>query len=213
MISIIEPLYKTKNQIKFGWASESGATAYRIYVGLSSLTLVLLYDGLDAQASKSPVTLGKVACDVEIADVRTVLTLASTVDFTNTVFFFAITYKDSVGSWSATTTSTIVEVPPVGIIPRYMKDDPTTNRHEYFFSDMVQKWVKAAGTSTGALYTSTSNFFADNLITDYVYDGTNITGEKIYPSDMTTAGSPAKLITYTYSGSNLIKKVISDSTV
>jgi len=172
-----------------------------------------LYDGLDAQVSKSPVTLGKVACDVEIADVRTVLTLASTVDFTNTVFFFAITYKDSVGSWSATTTSTIVEVPPVGIIPRYMKDDPTTNRHEYFFSDMVQKWVKAAGTSTGALYTSTSNFFADNLITDYVYDGTNITGEKIYPSDMTTAGSPAKLITYTYSGSNLIKKVISDSTV
>jgi len=215
MNSFIEPLYKAVDLIKFGWSRETGAVSYNMYVGLTSGsgTLTALYTGIPDFASQQPVGLGKVIYDVTIEDVRSVLSLANTVNFGNKVFYFAITYVDSVGSESLLADSRIVEVPPVGIIPKTMKDDPTMNRHGYVFSDDLLRWVKMAGSSSGAVITSASDFYKDNITTEYTYDGTNISTMKSYLSDTTTAGSPAKLTTYTYSGSDLIKTVVTDSTV
>jgi hypothetical protein len=213
MNSFIEPLYKAVDLIKFGWSRETGAITYNMYVGLTSGSLSSLYTGIPDVASKQPVGLGKVIYDATIEDVRTVLGQASTVDFGNKTFFFAITYVDSVGAESAIADSRVVEVFPVGLIPKTMKDDPTISRHGYVFSDDVLRWIKMAGTSAGALITSASDLYKDNITTEYTYDGTNLATTKSYLSDATTAGNPAKLTTYTYSGSDLIKTVVTDSTV
>ena len=213
MDSFIEPLYKSIDRIKFGWRRESGAVSYNIYVGQVSGSLSLIYSLIPDVASKEPVGLGKVIYDALIEDVRTTLTLGSTINFGNKTFYFAITYVDSVGAESALADSRTVEVPPVGIIPKTMKDDPTINRHPYVYSEDLLRWIKMAGSSSGALVTSESSFYKDNITTDYTYDGTNLSTEKSYLSDSTTAGSPAKLTSYTYSGSQVTKIVVTDSTV
>ncbi len=213
MNSFIEPLYKAVDLIKFGWSREAGAVSYNMYVGQTSGSLSQLYTDIPDVASKQPVGLGKVIRDATIEDVRSTLSLASTVNFGNRTLYFAITYVDSVGAESALADSRIVEVPPVGITPKTMKDDPTIRRQGFVYSEDLLKWVKMAGSASGALITSESSFYSDNITTEYTYDGTNLSTEKSYLSDATTAGSPAKLKTYTYSGSDLIKVVVTDSTV
>lgn len=213
MISFIEPLQKSINEIKFCWTKEVGAVSYNIYVGTIATSLTSLVTGISNIATKSPSGLGKIVYSVPIADVQTTLTLPATTNFGNRVFYFAITYVDSLGSESSLTDSTVVEVPPVGIIPKLMRDDPTMNRHGYVFSDSLQRWTKMMGSASGAVITDTADFYKSNITTEYTYDGTNLKTMKSYPSDATVVGSPAKLTTYTYAGSTLIKVAISDSTV
>lgn len=213
MNSFIEPLYKAQDLITFGWNREAGAVSYKVYVGLFPGSLVLLGGDIPDVASSQPVGRGKVLYDADIADVRTELSLASTVSFLNKVFYFAITYVDSLGAESALADSTVVEVPPVGITPKTMKDDPTIRRQGFVYSSDALRWVKMAGSSDGAVITDPSDFYKANVTTEYTYDGTNVDTVKSYLSDATTAGSPAKLTTYTYSGSLVTKIEITDSTV
>lgn len=215
MNSFIEPLYKSVETIQFGWKPEPYVTvdSYKVYVGLtpSAALLTALAEGISPYVSQQPSTRGKVIYSASISDIRTLLSLASTIDFGNTIFYFAITYVSG-GIESNINDSTVVEVPPVGIGPRLMKDDPTINRHPYVFSDEVQRWSKQAGSSMGAVIVDISDYYKANITTDYVYDGTNISSTKSYLSDATT-GSPAKLTTYTYTGSQVNKIAITDSTV
>jgi len=216
MQTVIEPLYKSKNQIQFGWKPEPGnvAVSYNMYASQikSTASMILLYQNISAQVSQQPGSIGKVIYTAEIADVITLLGLPSAVDFSNKVLYWTLTYVDSVGATSSISLSTVVEVPPVSVIPKYMKDDPSINRHVYFFSESDQKWIKGMGTSSGALITSSSGFYADSVTVDYIYAG-DTTSTKTYSSDATTAGSPAKLTTYTYAGGILQKVVTMDSTV
>jgi hypothetical protein len=213
MQSFIEALYKSGDRIDFGWKPEPGAYGYRMYVGLSSLGMTLLYTDISAQASESSKDRGKVSYPAMLSDVRAILGL-TTQTFADTVFYFAITYQNSAGSWSSLGDSTIVEVPPVGITGKYMKDDPSINRHIYLFAPDIQKWVKATGTSTGGMVVDTADYYKSNITTEYTYvDGTNVATTKSYPSDATASGSPAKLTTYTWSGSQVIKVSVTDSTV
>jgi hypothetical protein len=94
-----------------------------------------------------------------------------------------------------------------------MRDDPSINRHIYLFSNEDQKWIKGLGNSSGAAITSESALYADNIVKEYTYDGTDISTLKVYSSDATVAGSPAKLTTYTYIGGFLTKSITTDSTV
>ncbi len=215
MDSFIEPLYKSQDLIKFGWSRESGAVSYKIYVGVFPGTgsMSVVGDNIPDVASREPVGRGKVIYDVNMDDVRTLLSLATTVNFANKIFYFTITYVNSGGSESSLADSTVVEVPPVGITPRQMKDDPTMRRHPFVFSDNDLRWAKQAGSGRGAIINDPSAYYATNTVTEYTYSAGNVATEKIYLSDATDAGSPAKLITYTYSGSDLIKKEITDSTV
>ena len=66
--------------------------------------------------------------------------------------------------------------------------------------------------SDGSLAVSQGGLPAANLTYEYVYSNNMVSTEKIY-STGASAGSPAKLITYTYNGNFLIKKEISDTTV
>jgi len=216
MLNVIQPLYKSVNQIKFGWNQEIGAASYNVYVGLAPANVLKLASNVSNTPSTASSDLGKVPYAAKIADVQTLLTLTTDYDFSNTVFFFAITYNDSTGTESANTpipSSNIIEVPPVGIIPRYMKDDPTMNRHFYVFNNDLQKWTKSAGSSMGAIIVDTADFFKSNITTEYTYDTTNVATIKSYPSDATVSGSPAKLTTYTYNGGLVTKIQITDSTV
>lgn len=216
MQTFIEPLYKAPDRIRFGWNPEpiSDLRNYKVYVGQVSGSLSVLEAYVDPQRSNDPVYNRKVAYNAEIADVRTVLGLSSTQDFSNTILYFAITYQDSTGAESALSESRVVEVPPVGIMGKTRKEDPTANRHIFGFSDEEQRWVKVAASGSGALVTSTNDYWAANTVSEYTYDGGgNVLTEKIYLSDRTSSGSPAKLITYEYSGGNLSKKTITDSTV
>ena len=216
MQSVIEPLYKSKDLIQFGWSPEPGVTvsSYKIYAGKVSGSLSALVTGISPKPSTNPMNLGKVSYDVTIASVRTLLSLASTDDFSNQVLYFAITYVDSTGAESSLADSTVVKVPPVGILPKLRLEDPTVNRYIFGFSDEDQRWIKLAASSSGGLITSASDFYAANVTTEYTYDGSNnVLTEKSYLSDETTAGSPAKLITYEYTGGNVTKKTITDSTV
>ena len=215
MITFVEALYKANDNLKLGWNPEPGrvAASYRLYVGLvpAAASLTTLVSTVSAQASQLPGERGKVTVDVSITLVRSTLGLPVTVDFSNVLLYWAITYLDFAGAESAK--STVVEIPPVGITTRYMKDDPTINRHMWGFSDGNYRWVKAAASSNGGLITAASNYYLPNTVTEYTYDGTNLATTKTYLSDKTTAGSPAKLVSYTYSGSTVTRVAITDSTV
>jgi hypothetical protein len=216
MINVIEPLYKSQNKIDFGWRPEVGAVSYKVYVGLAPASVTQLATGIDNIKSNRPMDMGKIPYTTNIADVQSLLSLSTDYDFSNTVFYFAITYVNSSGSESVHTpipASNIIEVPPVGIIPRTMKDDPTINRHPYVFSDDTQRWTKVAGSSMGAVIVDSADFFKSNITTIYTYDTTRVSTIKSYLSDATT-GSPAKLTTYSYNGSGLVSQIqITDSTV
>lgn len=214
MINAIQPIYKSKEDIQFGWNPEPGAVSYKIYVGLGPvLNVTPLVTGIANVLDNVPATQHLVTCTVQIADVRTLLGLPATVDFSNKLFYFAITFVNSANVESPLASSIVVEVPPVGITVRTMRDDPTINRHDYVFSGSLQKWVKMAGSSSGAIVTDTADFYKSNMTTLFTYDGTNLKTIKSYPSDATLAGMPAKLTTYTYSGSQVIKIQVTDSTV
>ena len=216
MLTFIEPLYKSPLSIQFGWKQEPTAgpfDTYSVYVGLLSTSLTKLADSIpNVKDNNSPQTQGRVSYKAEIAAVQALLSLPATTDFSNKVFYFAITVTIS-GSESLIANSTIVQVPPVGITTKFMKDDPTENRHGFVFSDDIQKWVKMAGSPSGATIVDAADFYKSNITTVYTYDGTNVSTIKSYLSDATTSGSPAKLTTYTYSGSKVTKVVVTDSTV
>src|SRR5271157_5364802 len=109
--------------------------------------------------------------------------------------------------------SNIVNIPPVGISAKTMREDPTINEHVWGFSDDLQQWIKITSTSNGGIILSASDFYQDNITSAYTYDSSgNVLTELAYRSDMTINGAPAKLITYLYNSNNLVTKLISDTT-
>jgi hypothetical protein len=217
MNTFVEVLDKSASKILLGWKPEAaiGISGYNVYVGQVSLpgSLVVVAN-VAPRPSNEPGTYKKVACTVTAEDVQTVLGLPATSDFSNTILYFAITYIDMALAESLIENSTVVEVPPVGIMGKTMKEDPTQNRHIYGFSDELQRWIKIAASSTGGLITGSSSYYAPNMITEYTRDSSgNVLIEKAYFSDRTTAGSPAKLTTYEYSGDYVSKITVADSTV
>lgn len=212
----VEILYKASETLNLGWQPEpEDVASYKLYVGLvdDSSVLSLLDQNISAQKSEDSGTIGKVVYNVAIADVISTLGLASTRNFSNTAFYFAITWVNSSGVESSIADSTVVEALPVGIVPKYRKDDPTVNRFMFGFSEEEWKWVKLMASGGGALITDSCGLYQSNTITEYTYDGTNLSTEKTYFTDRTETGSPAKLITYEYSGSQLTKVTVTDSTV
>jgi hypothetical protein len=216
MVTFIEALNKSINNIDFGWNPEPGVAVsnYNIYVGLVPGTLTKLVSNISSNVSNNPENFKKIGYSVNITTVQSALSLLSTFNFANTAFYWAITYVSG-GSESSLTNSTVVFVPPVGIMAKTMREDPAINRHLWGFSDDLQQWIKASATLNGALITSASDFYSDNIISKYTYDTSgNMLTALYYKSDMTYSGSPAKLVTYTYNGSNkLTLKAVTDSTV
>jgi len=162
MVTKMEALYKAPEKIAAGWYPEPvlGITSYNMYVGVAPVytSLLSLYTKISTQVDQAPSRRGKVPQDVLIADVRAALTLPATVDFSNKVFYFLITYV--VGAAESTKTdSIIVEVPPVGVSPTHMRDDPTVYRQPFVFSHDLQKWSKVAGSGSGAVIVDASDFF------------------------------------------------------
>lgn len=216
METAVEILVKAATKLELGWDQEpEDVASYKLYVGLveDSGSLSLLAENISPQVSQVPGRLGKVAQDALIAAVQTALGLPNTSDFSNTVFYFAITWVDSAGSESPIADSTVVQALPVGIVPKYRKDDPTTYRYMFGFSEEQWRWVKLMASGSGALITSSSSLYAPNTITEYTYDAGNVTTEKTYLADQTTPGSYAKLTTYEYDGSDATKITVTDSTV
>lgn len=220
MITFIEPLYKDTEKIVFGWNPEPAiVTNYRVYVGLSSLVGSLTALAVvGPNRSGQPSTLGKVVYESNISDVQAALSIPSTWNFSNKVFYYAITYYDASGVESSIADSRVVMVPPTGILGKEMKEDPTINRHLYVFSDERQRWVKVAGSSGGSVAVDSSEFYLLNTITERSYDASgNVTTSKTYLSDATISGAYAKLVSYEYSDTSNPTKptkiTVTDSTV
>ena len=218
MNSFIEPLNKTAGKIQFGWKQEAttGISGYNIYVGQvpAAASLTKIVTGVAPQVSSDPGTYKKVVYEVTIDIVRAALSISASYDFSNLLLYFAITYVDAYGVESAIDLSTVIEVPPVGIYGKTMKEDPTQNRHIYGFSDQLQRWIKAAASGTGALIVDTNDYYKANMITKYTRDSSgNVLTALSYFGDRTTSGSPAKLTTYSYSAGFVSKVAVTDSTV
>lgn len=222
MVTFIEPLWKDPLKITFGWNPEPNVTvsSYNVYCGLTPTigTLAALATGVGPTVSQYSATRGKVVYNAAIADVQTLLSIASTKTFANTVFYFAITYLDENLSESSLADSTIVTVYPVGIDTKQMKEDPSINRHIYSFSDEDQRWIKTAGSNRGGVAVDNNEFYLINTISEYTYDASgNTTQIKTYLTDSTIAGSPAKLKLFEYNdGANPTsptKITVMDSTV
>ena len=218
MQSTLEALWKSKERLIAGWIPEPGVTvsSYNIYAGLAPVlsSLTKIQERVSPYVSETPQTRGKVTAYIEISDVRSLLGLPASIDFSNTLFYYAITYLDSAGAESPIADSILVTVPPVGIGAKTRNSDNMTyESYNFGFSDDLQRWIKIATTDMGASIVSQSDYHIANITTEYTYDGTNLLTMKAYPSDQTLAGSPAKLTTYEYSGSQLTKTVVTDSTV
>lgn len=219
-MAIVESLWKSSDKMILGWNPEpvnpTTVRYYKLYIGLAGITgsLTLLADNVSPRPSAQPAYRGKVAYEAEISEVRTTLGLPSTVNFTNIILYYAVTYVDQTGSETALASSPISESLPVGIMPREKKDDPTAYRQIFGFSDSSLRWVKAAASNNGGLIVDTSDFYKANVITEYTYTGTgDVSTAKSYLADRTAPGSPAKLVINEYSGSNLVKSTVTDSTV
>lgn len=218
MRTFIEPLYKDINKITFGWNPEPNivVSSYSVYVGLAPASMVSLITGIRPDRSQQPPTRGKIVYEAPIEDIRSVLGLSVSKDFSNTLFFFAITYVDANGEISNLDDSRKVEVPPVGILGREMKEDPSINRHGYVFSDSAQRWIKMAGSARGGVAVSSSDFYLVNTVTEFKYDSSSrVIQEKTYLTDSSVVGSPAKLKLYEYVGTSTqpSRIIITDSTV
>lgn len=223
MQTVVEALYKSNNKIRFGWNSEplnpptlTRIQSYKIYGGLAGVvgSLQKLAENISPQTSELPATRGKVVYDALIADVRTLLSLSADMNFNNIVLYWAVTLVDQNGVESTLADSNIAEIFPVGIEPKLRKDDPTSYRQIFGFSDEELRWIKTAASSRGAIIVDTSDFFKANIITEYTYTGTgDVSTSKSYLADRTAPGSSAKLTINDYSGANLIKSTILDSTV
>jgi len=217
MNTFIEVLYKAADKITFGWTPEAptGILGYNVYVGQVSIpgSLTLITANVAPQVSNDSISYRKVTCNITATQVQTVLGLPVTSDFSNLLLYFSITYIDGAGE-SAIALSTVVEVPPVGVNGKTMREDPSINRHLYGFSDELQRWIKAASSGSGALIVDSNAFYKSNMISEYTRDSSgNVLTEKAYFSDRTVSGSPAKLITYEYSAGFVSKVTVSDSTV
>ena len=217
MQTFIEPLSKTPDVIQFGWNAEpvSGVRGYNVYVGQVPVaaSLSLLASNVSPTPSNETPYIKKVPYNATIESVRTALGLASTFDFSNLLLYWSITYTNSAGTASAIADSRIVEVPPVGILVKTKREDPITNRNAFYFSDERQRWIKGAASGNGAVIVDSCDFFKANITTEYTYSSSLLTSTKSYFSDRTTAGSPAKLTTYSYDATDLTKVVVTDSTV
>ena len=220
MNSFPEALYKSTSVLTFGWNPEpnAGVATYSLYAGQtgdSTGSLTLLTDVIPNSASSDPryAVVRKISYDVTIDAIRSALGISSSIDFSTLVLYFALTYTDPAGAISSF--SKIVEVPPVGITGKTMKEDPSTNRHIFGFSDELQRWIKVAASGNGALIIEANDFYRANTVTDYTRDSSgNALTERIYFSDRTSSGSPAKFITNSYNAlGQLTKTVIIDSTV
>lgn len=216
LTSPVTTVNKAAENYTLGWKPMTGDVAsYNLYVSLTSSVagLTVIMQNINPHPAEIPTGRGRVTASVAIGAVRTALGLSADVDFTNIILYYAITTVDSAGSESALANSTISEILPVGIEPSQRKDDPTQYRQIFGFSDSSYRWVKAAVSSKGGLITDAADFYKANITTEYTYDGTNLAETKSYPSDKTSAGMPAKLTTYEYSGSDLIKVTVTDSTI
>jgi hypothetical protein len=217
MNTFIEVLYKAADKISFGWNPEAttGILGYNVYVGQVAISgsMTVIAANVAPQPSNSSQSYRKVTCDITATEVQTVLGLPATLDFSNLLLYFTITYITGAGE-SLIADSTIVEVPPVGVNGRTMREDPSINRHLYGFSDEMQRWIKVAGTGSGALIVDDNPFYKSNMVMEYTRDSSgNVLTEKAYFSDRTMVGSPAKLITYNYNAGFVSKVSISDTTV
>ena len=217
MNTFIEVLYKAADKITFGWNPEAptGILGYNVYVGQVSIpgSMTLVTGNVAPQVSNDSISYKKVTCNITSAQVQAVLGLTVTMDFSNLLLYFTITYITSAGE-SLIADSVVVEVPPVGVNGRTMREDPSINRHLYGFSDEMQRWIKLAGTGRGALIVDSNPFYKTNMITEYTRDSSgNVLTEKAYFADRTMLGSPAKLITYDYSAGFVNKVTVSDTTV
>jgi len=211
---LIEPLVKSPDKIQFGWKPVDSADTYKVYASQTSdPTGMTLLAEVSNQVSRLPTGLGMGVYDAEIADVQSALSLSSDLDFSNTILYFAVTYVSG-GVEDPISASEVVEVPPVGVTPKVMKDDPSIRRQGMVFSDSLQRWTKMMGSGAGAVVTDSCPLYAANTVSEFTYDGSgNVLTEKTYLSDRTSAGSPAKLKTYEYTGSDITKITITDSTV
>jgi hypothetical protein len=219
MQTFIEALYKSDSKIQFGWNPEPSTvvTSYNIYVSQTPnfpAVPTAIATGVSPTVSNETPNYKKIIYNADIATVRTFLSLPATVTFDNILLYWAITYVDQYLSESSLADSRIVEVPPVGVSGKTRKEDPTINRNIFGFSEELQKWIKAASSSKGAIIVSSSGYYQDNITTAYTYDSSNrILTELHYRSDMTMAGAPAKLVTNTYDTDNLLLRIVTDSTV
>ena len=218
MNSFVEVLDKSANTLLLGWRPEAttGISGYNVYVGQVPIaeSMKLIAENVAPQLSNEPGSYKKVTASISASAVATALGLSVTSNFSNLLLYFTITYIDMSLTESSIGDSIIVEVPPVGVMIKTMKEDPTANRHIYGFSEELQKWIKAMSSSSGALITDACNLYRANTITEYTRDASgNVLTEKVYFSDRTAAGSPAKLITYDYTGLYVGRVSIVDSTV
>lgn len=221
MQATVNSLWKQSDTMVLGWKPDSSIDPadiknYKIYVGLANLStaLVLLGDNINPQVSELPAHRGNVVYQATIADVRSVLSLPTTINFTNVLLYYAVTYVNHSGVESTLANSTISESLPAGIEPKQRKDDPTAYRQIFGFNDNDYRWVKLAASNNGGVAVDSADFYRINTITEYTYTGGgDVSTAKSYLSDRTWAGSPAKLIINEYSGSNLIKTTVMDSTV
>lgn len=213
-MTTIEALYKSLNKMTMGWTPDPDAASYKVYAGMTAdfSSMTMLVENINTRSSDAPGDRGKVVYNAALADVISALGLPATTTFGNVALWWAVTTVDANGV--ETSDPNTVKIYPVGVEQSHRKDDPTANRHMHAFSEEIYRWVKLAASSDGALVTDAAGgFFATNTVTEYTYDGTNLATEKTYLSDATAAGSPAKLKTYEYSGGDLIKVTITDSTV
>jgi hypothetical protein len=216
MVTFIEPLSKAFDKIRFGWNPEpvSGVQGYNVYVGQTPNNLSLLASNVSPIQSSDTPFIKKIPYCASIYNVTLLLGISTTYDFSTLRLYWAITYIDATGTESSITLSKVVEVPPVGINPKTKREDPVTNRNMYIFSDELQKWIKGAGSESGAFIVDTCDYFKANVTSVYTRDTSgNVLTLKSYLSDMTTPGSPAKLTTYSYTSGYVSKVVVVDSTV
>jgi hypothetical protein len=197
--SFIQVLAKSADKVSFLYevfpASQNIASV-NLYVSLTDVTAnyVKVLSNISNEAALED---GRnVNFYLEVAELRALGGAFTNAAFDVTPLFFRATTVTKAGVESLVSGALGKYIGIVGYNPFPETDNPAQNNHNQLFSNASLNWQRLRGTMKGAVATSSSAMYEDNITIQRTFSGSNLATELIFfTSD--PSGAPAKLVTYT----------------
>lgn len=197
--SFIQVLSKNSDKVSF---------FYEVFPAAQSVASVNMYVSLTDVTANYIKVLSNISNEADLEGGKNVnfdLTLTVLQDlggaFANATFdatplFFRATTVTKAGIESAVAGALGKYIGVVGYNPLPEGDNPAQNNHNQLFSNASLNWQRLRGTTKGAIATSSSAMYEDNITIQRTFSGSNTATELIFFTN-DPSGAPAKLVTYT----------------
>lgn len=197
--SFIQVLLKSADKVSFYYEvfpTAQNIASVNLYVSLTDVTanyvkvLSNISNEADLEGGKN------VNFNLTVAELRALGGAFTNAAFDITPLFFRATTVTKAGVESPVANSLGKYIGVVGYNPLPEIDNPAQNNHNQIFSNESLNWQRMRGTMKGAVATSSSAMYEDNITIQRTFNGSNVATELIFFTN-DPSGAPAKLVTYT----------------